>query len=192
MFSQQDAKMSLSPSDQEHSNKSSRLQQPGSALTIPCVERALTINTRFQYAPDARHKCGTTMFAFHIGSSRPRSGHMEGKTERRQEQLVCRKSWLRKIRVEHGHESVCSRQHRLHQPINFLCTDMNVRVAIRLCAFLCRSHAVARNGLKASSTVPFPSNYTTSKREITIGFSHVFPLARPCHTVPSLSASSQL
>ena len=58
--------------------------------------------------------------------------------------------------MEHGHESVCSRQHRLHQPINFLCTDMNVRVAIRLCAFLCRSHAVARNGLKSPSTVPYP------------------------------------
>ena len=110
----------------------------------------------------------------------------------RPQQHVCRKNWLRKIRVEHGHESVCSRQHRLHQPINFLCTDMDVRVAIRLCAFLCRSHAVARNGLKSSSAVPFPSNFTTSEREITIGISHVFPLARSYHTFPSLSASSQL
>ena len=33
----------------------------------------MTINTRFQYAPDARHKCGTTMFAFYIGSSGERT-----------------------------------------------------------------------------------------------------------------------
>ena len=33
----------------------------------------LTINTRFQCAPDARHKCGTTMFAFYIGFSGKRT-----------------------------------------------------------------------------------------------------------------------
>ena len=42
-------------------------------------------------------------------------------TARRLKQHVCRKSWLRKI--QHGHESVCFRQHRLHQSINFLCTE---------------------------------------------------------------------
>ena len=30
----------------------------------------------------------------------------------------------------------------------------------------CRTHAVARNGLKSPSAVPFPSNFHTSKREI--------------------------
>ena len=62
------------------------------------------------------------------------------------------KRWLRKIRVEHEHESVQSRQHRhppankftdlsrwrvmltLRQPLNVLCADITVRVAIRLCA----------------------------------------------------------
>ena len=40
-----------------------------------------------------------------------------------QEQHVYRKRWLRKFRVEHGHESVQSRQHRHLQPkkINSVC-----------------------------------------------------------------------
>ena len=78
-----------------------------------------------------------------------------------QDQHVCRRSWLRKIRVEQEHESVRPRQHRLHQPIKCLLTDTSVRVAIRLCAFPCGKHAVARDGFKSSSTVPFPSNFHT-------------------------------
>ena len=47
-----------------------------------------------------------------------------------------------------------------------LCANINVRVAIRLRACLGRTHAVARNGPKTPSAVPFPSNFQTSKREI--------------------------
>ena len=57
-------------------------------------------------------------------------------------------------------------QHRLHQPTKFLCTDTNVRVAIGLCAFLRRTHAVAGNGLISSSTGLFTSNFHTSLHEI--------------------------
>ena len=41
---------------------SSPRQQPGSALTFPCVGRVFTIHAGFECASDARHKYGTTMF----------------------------------------------------------------------------------------------------------------------------------
>ena len=42
-------------------------------LPFPCVGRVLTIHAGFQCAPDVRHKCGTTMFAFCIGFSGERT-----------------------------------------------------------------------------------------------------------------------
>ena len=41
---------------------SSPRQQPGSALTFPCVGRVFTIHAGFECASDARHKYGTTIF----------------------------------------------------------------------------------------------------------------------------------
>ena len=113
-------------------------------------------------------------------------------TGRRQEQLVCRKRWLRK-----NSRGAWARNCLFSSTQTASADQLSVHRYERQSGnqTVCFSVPLTCSRPKRSQIIfhcSFPSNFSTSKREITVGISHVFPLARSCHTVPSLSASSEL